>query len=38
MGLRPHDLLDIRQLAKHLHVEVIPATCPIDWPDSGAVP
>jgi hypothetical protein len=25
MGLRPHDQTDIRQLAKHLNVEVIPA-------------
>lgn len=25
MGLRPHDQTDIRQLAKHLKVEVIPA-------------
>jgi len=30
MGLRPHDLLDIRQLAKHLDVEVIPADHLVD--------
>ena len=30
MGLRPYDLLDIRQLAKHLNVEVIPADHLID--------
>ena len=30
MGLRPHDLLDIRQMAKHLDVEVIPADHLVD--------
>jgi Zn-dependent peptidase ImmA (M78 family) len=30
MGLRPHDLLDIRQLAKHLNVEVISADQLVD--------
>ncbi len=30
MGLRSHDLLDIRQLAKHLNVEVIPADQLVD--------
>jgi Zn-dependent peptidase ImmA (M78 family) len=30
MGLRPHDLLDIRQLAKHMDVEVIAADRLVD--------
>ena len=30
MGLRPHDQTDIRQLAKHLNVEVIPADRLVD--------
>ena len=30
MGLRPHEPLDIRQLAKHLNVEVIPADQLVD--------
>lgn len=30
LGLRPYDMLDIRQVAKHLNVAVIPADHLID--------